>query len=134
MSILPETWAINEPWVWVWAFAVTETGSVAVVTEADRSLLIDVLVGESGAAVGSKLPLLTEPAFELAALGGALCDPTAPLYIAEPKEYRDVSDSRFPSGSEPTDEGGSLRVESGANGEHGSEAGKVWMLGVLSWL
>lgn len=103
------------------------------VTEADKSLLMDVLVGESGAAAGSKLPLLTEPALELAALGGALCEPTAPLHIAEPKEYKDVSDSRFPSGSETVDEDGSLSVESGAIGEHGSEAGSVWISGILSW-
>lgn len=62
-------------------FAVTETGSVAVVADDDASTFAEPRDGDIGSEVvgrGSSPPLLTDPAFELAALG-MLDPPVAPL-------------------------------------------------------
>lgn len=62
-------------------FAVTETGSVAVVADDDASPFAEPRDGDIGSDViegGSNPPLLTDPAFELAALG-MLDPPVAPL-------------------------------------------------------
>ena len=62
-------------------FAVTETGSVAVVADDDASPFAEPRDGDMGSEAiggGSSPPLLTDPAFELAALG-MLDPPVAPL-------------------------------------------------------
>ena len=57
----------------------TDIGSVAVVAEATVSPFVDLKGGETGVSTGcSEVELLIEPAFELAALCGALDRPAAP--------------------------------------------------------
>ena len=48
-------------------------------------------------------------------------------------EYKEENDSRFPSFSELTEDDGGFKFESGASGEHGSEAGIVWVLDRVSF-
>ena len=64
------------------AFAVTDTGSAAVVGAEGGSPLTEAFVGDTGTVcdpVRSKEAPLTDPALELAVLGGALVVPVAPL-------------------------------------------------------
>jgi len=76
----------------------TETGSVAVVADEGTSPLNELLEGDKGAVCGlgrSIGVLLTEPAFELAVLWGALTGPFVPRYIADPSEYNDEKERRL---------------------------------------
>lgn len=91
----------------------TEIGSVAVVAVEDISPINEPFVGDKGAEAGticSTGGLLTDPAFELAVLCGALATPVAPLYIADPSEYNDENERRLLL---PSVSLGALRLASG---------------------
>ena len=65
-----------------YAFALTDTGSAAIVGAEGTSPLTEPFVGDTGTVcdpVRSKGAPLTDPALELAVLGGALVVPVAPL-------------------------------------------------------